>query len=1328
MSAEDLHVESWSFNEGNRAVAPDFSIAIPDGWSIFPAKGDGERVFKAYPEGVTQNDIDEEGEYGIDGIFYCEMPQLPDETKDTLQDIGIDELVRAVVRLRRDGDANPMASATKKIRFVRGKNCDVMVAQFDRNAGSSALSGMSGGLGELAGAFEQLKGILSDLAGEELSVGYDIHIIPCMLPGNYIRLFCPNQDVKNEDDAFEKACEMAQTVELVAPLACGIVSDLNKCKSEKVDAHFFIETCNRLENALNAARDLEKKTADERFVREYKQASASGNSPSEDVRYLFAKHTIDFLSDFANRTTYYEYELLDAYRYQKDHGASAEDARLMIDCIGEFMTLFEMTMEGADPELQSIFDSLGNVKRPDDYEKLRDLIEAECPGYKERHDAERERRSAEKDEPLETAGAKEEEDSSSDSAGDYDDWWEPLPDDREPRYVGFNKQFDHNAACWLLYRDRIFFNDDEIVWDGHHHALGGMQVNATYIDQIPVFMERVDNYAPAFGDFMTAIEQDEGLIIPREMIHPVTQNALREGDLTGVTLLNLQACAMSLMITSTAPNQYSVFVDPRVLSGIPDFLNLMGRLIWDMREYNGVEAPFSVTLLGTRSFDANVFFGDDGFLDKSVAGATTELAATFSSKPTVTLPREEEIEMANLPFASGLDNPDEMQSDEELFEAFLMAKMRDFPLTVSIEGTHHLGRAQRIEDIEVGDKLVLASDWENKWFTPCGIEVFNDKGETLGYLSEQLSISLSGNRELALLLPYITATVESVTPLSKRRKNAKYALLDVHMEIDESVVPEEFCPVDPAVMSKAKATLRLPKPERITMSKSPLTYADLKGSIDVSAMKSDSEPENCEMAANEPGNQNDLGDKSILVDKQASSAAEEQQAADPARKEAERDQLRKDAVSRHEEMQGNLPSKKHRLLGRTTSSSLMSKLDSFYIERTSGSVFVSTSESIVGSIMRARQSEADRETAYSSDDFANLQTIARIAGDYNNVYKDCFIAYMDIIDRQIELGATPRDLKQMVDETGEVEDCISGSLSVNAGGFGSFDVFVPSGMGAHHSRLSQLRSRINSLTDASQEAAKSSTEERAAIDKALLEEHEALKRAEAERLKREEQRKAYEDCEARLNACTTESEYRNLAEDFRSLAGYEDASAKAIQCDKEASALEKERKYSDAVSKFRRSSGSGSSNDLDVIASLLEGFGDYEDAKELAAECRQKQAKTRELEKRRAEEQQRRDAETAVRSAEEKLSEARKEYKRFEDMSREIADIQGKISNLESEISKMGLFNSGRKKAAKQEIASLKSRIDKLQMDSVGSATAKKKLDGAQRAYDRANEKLMNLG
>lgn len=84
-------------------------------------------------------------------------------------------------------------------------------------------------------------------------------------------------------------------------------------------------------------------------------------------------------------------------------------------------------------------------------------------------------------------------------------------------------------------------------------------------------------------------------------------------------------------------------------------------------------------------------------------------------------------------------------------------------MAMSIEGTHVHGRAERIESIKVGDKLTFATDWQTEFFNPVGIELFNQAGEMLDYLSESFSITLLGHRELTCLLPFINVTVESVT-------------------------------------------------------------------------------------------------------------------------------------------------------------------------------------------------------------------------------------------------------------------------------------------------------------------------------------------------------------------------------------------------------------------------------------------------------------------------------------------------------------------------------------------------------------------------------------
>lgn len=187
------------------------------------------------------------------------------------------------------------------------------------------------------------------------------------------------------------------------------------------------------------------------------------------------------------------------------------------------------------------------------------------------------------------------------------------------------------------------------------------------------------------------------------------------------------------------------------------------------------------------------------------------------------------------PFCSGFDDSTEMQADEELFDASLLSLCRSFPMTIAIEGTHVYGRAERIEDIKVGDNLTLATDWQTEFFNPVGIEVFSDAGETLGYLNEQFSPSSSGNRELACLLPFVTATVEGVTPRFQRRKGSKYALMDIRLELDERLVPAEW---DMSISNEApkaiKSLLAKPKAQRVVLSHSTLSSKQLKGSVDTS--------------------------------------------------------------------------------------------------------------------------------------------------------------------------------------------------------------------------------------------------------------------------------------------------------------------------------------------------------------------------------------------------------------------------------------------------------------------------------------------------------------
>ena len=403
----------------------------------------------------------------------------------------------------------------------------------------------------------------------------------------------------------------------------------------------------------------------------------------------------------------------------------------------------------------------------------------------------------------------------------------------EPAYV-LNGRFNANAAAWLLYGDYFFFRDEEIVWDGTTHRPVGGQINSAKANEIPTLLSNL-SLLNGMLDLLVEIEKDEGLRVPLYMIHPGVRSAIRDEDLTGITLFNLMAQAQALIIKESEPDKYSVVCDSRLAQGIPSFYQLVASMIWDMREYNQRSGSYEVTFANARNIDADQVVGQ---VNELVPGAFSNAIwqMNVTEKPQVELPSEEEAR-AFTPSESNFEPfitisfDDDEESEEEFFERALDHLAHELPITKDIEGTHHMGRILRIEHVKVGDSLVLAADWQNEWFDPVCIEVFNAQGETLGNLS-QLFLYPADLRELACLLPHITATVESVTPKSKRRKNAKYALMDVRMEIDPAVLgPGNSLLLEYA--EEAKALLELPEGERVVLSKGNLVASQLKGNIKV---------------------------------------------------------------------------------------------------------------------------------------------------------------------------------------------------------------------------------------------------------------------------------------------------------------------------------------------------------------------------------------------------------------------------------------------------------------------------------------------------------------
>ena len=215
----------------------------------------------------------------------------------------------------------------------------------------------------------------------------------------------------------------------------------------------------------------------------------------------------------------------------------------------------------------------------------------------------------------------------------------------EPSYIGANKRMDAMAIAWLFAQDYVFFNRGDLTWDGAHHAITGAQINADKVDEIPEFMSNTQTYYQAVGDFLMVLEKDEGLIVPRGKIHHGLYDAIREGDLTGITLFNLQACGRALQFVEGVDegakrgilqmaglgeladdpdairNTYMISVDDRLARGVPGFCKLVRRMFEDMRAYNGIDSRCILVFTTARNSDADRYLDDFG---DTVDGAVLE--------------------------------------------------------------------------------------------------------------------------------------------------------------------------------------------------------------------------------------------------------------------------------------------------------------------------------------------------------------------------------------------------------------------------------------------------------------------------------------------------------------------------------------------------------------------------------------------------------------------------------------------------------------------------------------------------------------------------------
>lgn len=179
---------------------------------------------------------------------------------------------------------------------------------------------------------------------------------------------------------------------------------------------------------------------------------------------------------------------------------------------------------------------------------------------------------------------------------------------------------------WFFFGGDVFSGEDGITWDRSRHNVTNLKINLPGLQEMRQLIQEID---AGFEDeqevgncliaFLNELEKDKALRVPRKRIARGVQKVLPKGPLTGMTLAAL--CESSRGLTFKGGfDTYQVFFDTRLSKGIPQFFNLIARMLWDMRAcVSTLEGrPFDIMFLATRSFDADPYLGA---VDEPVAGA-----------------------------------------------------------------------------------------------------------------------------------------------------------------------------------------------------------------------------------------------------------------------------------------------------------------------------------------------------------------------------------------------------------------------------------------------------------------------------------------------------------------------------------------------------------------------------------------------------------------------------------------------------------------------------------------------------------------------------------
>lgn len=569
-----------------------FDIDVPEGWHVVHGDEAGGRPFAVTSWQPQEGDnIEVPAEDGV-SVLYCSLP-----------DINLDDEESMWSRVKTYGLRDFIYLIHMKLNYP---NPGTFEGKFGSKYLSEEIIEANGVACEVLKVKQLFEGVFAEY-----------HIKPLALDNfDYLRCITCDYDGVDEEAFHKLACGIAASVTQHSTVVPKCEEQLDRALREKISVSDFNEMVN------NFAVPYEDGPG---FMVEPFVFKTKILTPELDIKDVYFK-LYSARTEFANRHYVHWMRLLDAVEAQLAYSTATADVIAMLEGLWdkekELIPNLGLTMESD----WGLVKKKGLLDPPQErlaFEKRAGQLADQLGCKLESHDG------------VEYAGY----DESGEDEASSGDPFVPIP----------------NFVLGLLAEDYLYFPDDTISWNGSHHEISRVDVNfmmrSGLMDRVHdvwcADMDDIEEVSQFLVNILNKIEEDEALHVPKELISNIIRGPVCDGmnigaggDLTGITLANLAAMASSIRLDDEiSRDTYTLMYDTRLAKGIPQFFNLMGRLIWDMRACSKslADKPFTVNFVGVRNVDADVLYGDEPV--RSVPGAQrARKSLTVKSAPEITLP------------------------------------------------------------------------------------------------------------------------------------------------------------------------------------------------------------------------------------------------------------------------------------------------------------------------------------------------------------------------------------------------------------------------------------------------------------------------------------------------------------------------------------------------------------------------------------------------------------------------------------------------------------------------------------------------------------------